>query len=95
MCHAVCEFAVAMAINLKKGQQWARTLAQYAFCIESRKSWFGELPPLLKNTLQSEILQVNKISIFLFIKKIIIMPARFPSIALCSQIFLNEVCISK
>ena len=91
MCHAVCEFAVAMAINLKKGQQWARTLAQYAFCIESRKSWFGELPPLLKNTLQSEILQVNKISISLFKKgKIILVPALFQQYAFCMYRYIQQ-----
>ena len=50
----------------KRANSGARSLAHYAFCIESRKSWFEEILPLLKNTLQSEILQVNKISISFF-----------------------------
>ena len=33
------------------------------FVLGPRRVGFGKIPPLLKNTLQSKILQVNKISI--------------------------------
>ena len=83
---------VSPQVKEKKSQlKW--TLAQYAFCIEFQKSWFGEIPPLLKNTLQSKILQVNKNSIFLLKKrKIIIVLALFQHYVLCVQLYAT-ICV--